>query len=156
LPIHTHAVDLSVPFRFLYNGWFFWFVLAGPLFIYLMLLGALRLQRLSPERLAQSKSKKAFNVLKKRYQKNQNNYEDLITAFTCYLNDRFNLSIGTLTADDAERLLKDQGVDAETAGKIHNLIQQAESMVYAGNAFNDTDIAGELLGLIKLIEKDIS
>ena len=156
LPIHTDAVDLSVPFRFLSRGWVFWFVLVGPLFIYLMLLGALRVQRLSPERLAQSISKKAFSTLKKRCQKDQISYEDLINAFKDYLNDRCSLSIGTLTADDAEKILRDQGVDVDTAKSMRSLVQRFETAVYAGNHFNDLDAVGELLGLAKVIEKGIS
>ncbi len=156
LPIHTDAVDLSVPFRFLSRGWVFWFVLVGPLFIYLMLLGALRVQRLSPERLAQSISKKAFSTLKKRCQKDQISYEDLINAFKDYLNDRCSLSIGTLTADDAEKILRDQGVDLDTAKSMRSLVQRFETAVYAGNHFNDSDAVGELLGLAKVIEKGIS
>ena len=156
LPIHTDAVDLSVPFRSLSRGWAFWFMLVGPLFIYLMLLGALRVQRLSPERLAQSISKKAFSTLKKRCQKDQISYEDLINAFKDYLNDRCSLSIGTLTADDAEKILRDQGVDVDTAKNMRSLVQRFETAVYAGNHFNDSDAVGELLGLAKVIEKGIS
>mgnify|MGYP001813300583 CR=1 FL=1 len=156
LPIHTQAADLTVPFRFLYNGWLFWIVLAGPPFMYLMLLGSFRIKRLAPGRLAQSKSKKAFSVFKNRCQKNQANYEDLLNAFKCYLNDRFNLSFGTLTPDDTERILRDQGVAAATAKKIYTLIQQLEATVYKGNNTDDTDAAGDLLDVVKLIEKEIS
>jgi hypothetical protein len=156
LPIHTDAVDLSVPFRSLSRGWVFWLVLVGPLSMYLMLLGVLRVQRLSPDRLAQSISKKAYSALKKRCRKDQTSYEDLINAFKDYLNDRCSLSIGTLTADDAERILRDQGVDAETAKNMRSLVQRFETAVYAGNHFNDSDAVGELLGLVKVIEKGLS
>lgn len=156
LPIHTDAVDLTVPFRSLARGWVFWSALVGPLCIYLILLGSLNIKRLSPERLAQSSAKKAFSVLRKRCQKGPMGYADLITAFKDYLNDRCGLSMGTLTADDAERILKDQDVNAETAKDMHALIQQFETAVYAGNKFNDAGAVGKLLGLVKIIEKDIS
>ena len=64
LPIHTDAVDLTLPFASLSKGWLFWLALVGPLSLYLMLLVALRVQRLSPERLAQSRTKKAFSTFK--------------------------------------------------------------------------------------------
>jgi superfamily II helicase len=124
--------------------------------MYLMLMGALRVQRLSPERLAQSRTKKAFSTLKRHCRKDQSSYEDLINAFKDYLNDRCGLSIGTLTADDAERILRDQGVNAETAKNMHSLVQQFETAVYAGNNFNDAEATGNLLDLVKIIEKDIS
>jgi hypothetical protein len=156
LPIHTDSMNLSVPFRPLSRGWVFWLILAGPLSMYLALLVALRMQRLSPERLAQSRSKKAFSALKKRCQKDQTSYEDLINAFKGYLNDRCGLTIGTLTADDTKRILQDQGVSAETAKSMHSLVQRFETALYAGNNFNDAEATGDLLGLVKRLEKEIS
>ena len=156
LPIHTNSMNLSVPFRSLSRGWIFWLMLVGPLSMYLVLLIGLRMQRLSPERLAQARSKKAFSALKKRCQKEQTSYEDLINAFKEYLNDRCGLSIGTLTADDTERILQDQGVNAETAKNMHSLVQRFETALYAGNNFNDTEATGDLLNLVKRLEKEIS
>jgi hypothetical protein len=52
--------------------------------------------------------------------------------------------------------LRDQGVDAETAKNMRSLVQRFETAVYAGNHFNDSDAVGELLGLVKVIEKGLS
>jgi len=156
LPIHTDAMNLSVPFRSLARGWIFWLVLMGPLGMYLMLLAAMRMQRLSPERLAQSRSKKAFGALRKQCRKEETGNEDLIQAFKDYLNDRCGLDLGTLTADDAERILQDQGVAAVTANHMRSLIQQLETAVYAGNNFNNIDASRKLLDLVKILEKELS
>jgi len=156
LPIHTDSMDLSVPFRSLSRGWLLWLMLVGPLSIYLVFLIGLRIQHLSPERLAQARSKKAFRSLKKRCQKDPTSYEDLINAFKEYLNDRCGLAIGTLTADDTERILRDQGVNTETAKSMHVLVQRFETALYAGNNFNDTEATDNLLGLVKRLEKEIS
>ena len=107
--------------------------------MYLLLLGVLRVQRLSPERLAQSRTRNAFSTFKRRCRKDQISYADLIDAFKEYLNDRCGLSIGTLTANDAERILRDQGVNAETTKSMYLLIQRFETAVYAGNNLKDTD-----------------
>ena len=114
------------------------------------------MQRLTPERLAQSRAKKAFSILRRRCQKDPMGTTDLIAAFKDYLNDRCGLSMGTLTADDAERILADHGVNAETAKKMHSLVEQFETAVYAGNTYNDTEAVGKLLDLVKRIEKDMS
>jgi hypothetical protein len=121
-----------------------------------MLLGALRVKRLSPERLAQSRTRKAFGTLKRRCQNDQIGHQDLIDAFKDYLNDRCGLSMGTLTAIDAERILQKRGVSAETSKKLHSLLQQFETAVYAGNNVNDPEAAGNLLDLTKKLEKEIS
>jgi BatD DUF11 like domain len=155
LPNHTDAMDLSVPFRTLARGWIFWLVLVGPPGMYLLLLGVMRMRRLSPERLAQSRSKRAFSVLKKQCRKKETAYEDLIPAFKNYLNDRCGLSLGTLTADDAQRILQDQGANAETANHMRALIQQIETAVYAGKHLNDIDATPRLLDLVRTLEKEL-
>ncbi len=72
------------------------------------------------------------------------------------MNDRCGLSLGTLTADDAERILQDQGVNAETANHMHSLIQQIEAAVYAGKHLTDIDATPRLLDLVKILEKELS
>ncbi len=156
LPIHTDAMELSVRFRSLSNGWKFWLALLGPLFVYLILLGILKVQRLSPERLAQSRSKRAYRALKKRCQTDQTSHAERINDIKDYLNHRFGLSIGMLTADDAERILLNKGLDAETAAGMRSLLQRFETAVYAGNAFDGAAATGDLLDLVKGIEKEIS
>ena len=61
-----------------------------------------------------------------------------------------------LTADDAERILLDQGLDAETAAGMRSLLQRFETAVYAGNTFDGAAATGDLLDLVKGIEKEIS
>lgn len=155
LPIHTTTDDLSVPYRELSTGCLFWLALIGPLSFYLMLFGGLKLRNRSPERLAQLRSRNAFKALTKRCRQNQPSCADLIDAFKDYLNDRFSLSIGTLTADDAEKLLQARGVDTETAIKMRSLIRRLENAVYAGENFKHTDAANDLLKLVKELEKEI-
>lgn len=155
LPIHMAADDLSIHYRALSKGWLFGLALLGPLSMYLMLLGALKLRERSPHRLVQSRSKNAFKMLTKRCRQDHHDSADLIDIFKDYLNDRFGLSMGTLTADDAARLLQGQSVDAETARKTQALIHRLENAVYAGEDLKHTDAANDLLELVKALEKEI-
>ncbi len=155
LPIHTSADNLSAPYRTLSTGWRFQLALIGPLLIYMMLLGSLKLRNQSPERLALSKSRNAFKALTKRCRQDQPGCADLIDVFKNYLNDRLSLSIGTLTADDAAGFLQKQGADPETAGKMCLLIQRLENAVYAGEDLKNTDAANDLIELVKALEKEI-
>jgi len=59
-----------------------------------------------------------------------------------------------LTAPDVERLLKNQGISSETAGKVCKLIQRLEASIYAGSHFEDKNAAGEMLELVAFIEKE--
>jgi hypothetical protein len=153
LPIHMSAGNLSIPFQALSTGWLFWIVLFGPFSIYLMLLGGMKLGRQSPERMARFRSKNAFKKLSKQLRQDNPSCADLIDAFRDYLNGRFNLSIGTLTPDEAEKLLQAKGASTDTVKKIRTLIQQLENAVYAGDDNKPKDATADLLRLAKTLEK---
>ena len=154
LPIHMSAGNLSVPYQTLAKGWLFWMALFGPFSIYLMLWGGIKLSQRSPDRIKQSRSKRAFKKLSKRCRQDIAGCSDLIDAFREYLNRRFNLSIGTLTPDEAERILRAKGIAADTTQKICALIQRLENAVYAGDNAKPKDATTELLGLVRRLEKE--
>ncbi|MBN2397020.1 MAG: protein BatD [Deltaproteobacteria bacterium] len=155
LPIHTQIGNLSVPWRGLATGWRLWLVLFAPLVLYLALLGGIKVYNRSPEHLSQLKSRNAYRSLQKRCRHLRPGGADLIEAFTEYLNDRFSLSIGVLTADDTMRVLRERGAHADTAGAIRLVIQRLENAVYAGTELKDTDATHELLKLVRKLEKEI-
>lgn len=155
LPIHTAAGNLAVPFRGLATGWRFWLCVFGPLLVYLAFLGGMRVYTRSPEHLSQLRSRNAYRSLQKRCHRRGTGGTDLIDAVTEYLNDRFGLSIGVLTADDAMRVLQEQGAHTDTADHIRLIIQRLERSVYAGEDLRDTGAAQELLKLVKKLEKEI-
>jgi len=154
LPIHTTAGNLAVPFRGLATGWRLWPCVFGPLFVYLALLGGMRVYTRSPEHLSQLRSRNAYRSLQKRCHRGTGG-TDLIDAFTEYLNDRFGLSIGVLTANDAMRVLREQGARTDTADHIRLIIQRIEQSVYGGEDPKNEDVAKELLKLVKGVEKEI-
>ncbi len=155
LPIHTQIGNLSVPWRYLATGWRLWLVLFGPLLVYLALLGGVKVYNRSPEHVLQFRSRNAYRLLQKRCRRLPPGDTDLIDAFTEYLNDRFGLSIAVLTADDAMRALREQGVGADTAERIRVIIQRLEQAVYAGEDPGDADAAGDLVKLVERVEKEI-
>jgi hypothetical protein len=154
LPIHMTADNLSVPYRELTRGWLFWLALIGPLSIYLMLLAGVKLVKHSPDRRSQSRSKNAFRKLSKRCRQGNVGCADQIDAFRDYLNDKYNLSIGTLTPDDVEHILRSKGVTNDTTKKICTLIQRLENTLYAGVDTKPMDATAELLRLVKTLEKE--
>ena len=153
LPIHMSAGNLSVPYQALSKGWLFWLALFGPFSIYLMLWGGIKLGKRSPDRITQSRSKNAFRKLSKRCRQDITGCADLIDAFREYLNSRFNLSIGTLTPDEAEKLLRAKGIATDTTQKICAFTQRLENAVYAGDDGNPVDATTDLLRLVKRLEK---
>mgnify|MGYP003804890369 CR=1 FL=1 len=155
LPIHTTLTTLSVPYRFLSTGWFLWLALFGPVSVYVVLLCGLRIYKRSPEHRVQLRSRQAYRSLQKRCRRLHTDGGTLIDAFTDYLNDRFDLSIGVLTADDTARLLRGHGAGDDTVETIRRIIQTVENAVYAGKDLNGADAAGDLLERVKTLEKEI-
>lgn len=155
LPIHMSAGSLSISYRALTTGWLFWLVLIGPASIYLILLCGMKLRKRSPERMAQLRSRNAFKKLARQCRQDLSGCADIIDAFRDYLNDSFNLSIGTLTSDDVEKILHAKGVATDTAKKICSLIQRLENAVYARDDAKPADAANDLLVLVKTLEKEI-
>ncbi len=155
LPIHMSADNLTVPFRSLSTGWFFWPALLGPPAIYVILLGGIRLRRQTPERRAQARSKRAYKSLVRACRGNTTECTALLETFRVYLNDRLNLSIGTLTPDEAQTILLAHGVTAATAQKAGAIIQQLETAAYAGQATAPAETAEDLLALAGILEKEL-
>ncbi|MBW1690851.1 MAG: protein BatD [Deltaproteobacteria bacterium] len=155
LPIHTAIKDLSVSYRPFMTGWFFWLALFGPFSVYMMAFFTLKLRKQSPEQLTQLRSKKALKELTKQCQKEGLSYLQLIDAVKDYLNNRFNLSIGVLTAVEAERILRTQGVRAENAESVGAIVRKVEDAVYTGKGQDRTDLGNDVYILIKAIEKEI-
>jgi hypothetical protein len=154
LPIHMTADNLSVPFQKLSSGWLFWLAFIGPLSTYLMLLVGIKLGKHSPDRMAQSKSKNAFRKLSKRCRQDTVGCAVLIDAFRDYLNDRYNLSIGALTPDDVEDVLRSKGIAADHIKNIYALVERLENAVYARDNAQPKDAPSELLRLVKSLEKE--
>jgi len=154
LPIHTDAGSLAAPSGGL-HGWICWLVLAGPLCIYVLLWFCLKMRERSPERSAQIRAKNALRVLKKRCREDTEGCARYIDLLRDYLNDRFQLSLGVLTADEAEKIVLAQGAAVETAKHMRLLMQRLENVVYTGKRDRPAAVARELLALVTTLEKEI-
>ena len=132
-----------------------WFVLAVPILIYAVLFWGIKLNRITPDSLAAQKAKKAAKALIGQCKSREVSYNDLGSALKNYLNDRFNLSIGTLTADEAANILITKGVKPGTSEKLKDLIKEMEDAVYTGKGDNACSLADEIPEHINRIEKEI-
>jgi hypothetical protein len=155
LPIHTAIKDLSFSSRPIMKGWLFWLALFGPFSIYLTAFFTLKLRKRSLELRAQSKSKKAFKEFMKNCRKDDLSCHQLIETVKDYLNNRFHLSIGVLTAEETIRLLQEKGIGKEMAESIGSQVRKLEHAVYTGKGQEQTDLGKDLSDLIKAIEKEV-
>ena len=71
-----------------------------------------------------------------------------------YLNNRFSLSYGALTPQEAFEILTSQGVDKKTAERMQIIMQQLENAEYTGQGREAAAADTDLVPLIKRIEKE--
>ena len=155
LPIHTSMKVLTAQSSILSNGILSYGLLLGPFLIYLVTFLSLRLRQQQVEILTLTRAKKAAGELIKQCRQGNFSHEGLMDAIRGYLNHRFTLSLGVLTADEAAGLLRSKGVKPETTEKLRSLVQALENAVYTGKGHEHSDQAKTLSDLVKAIEKEI-
>jgi hypothetical protein len=71
-----------------------------------------------------------------------------------YLNDRFGLSLGSLTPDEASEILQSKGVSLDTAQELRTFLQRVEDAIYTGKGHESGDMGESIPRLVKAIEKE--
>jgi hypothetical protein len=137
------------------GGLVLWIILIAPLFVYAATFSVLKLHKKSSRSTAALKAKKAAKTLAQQCRKGKLSSNDLISSIRQYLNDRFGLSLGTLTPDEAAGILLSKGVNAATIEKLQAVLQQLEDVVYTGKGQEACVLVEDLPKLIRQIEKEI-
>jgi hypothetical protein len=100
-------------------------------------------------------ARKAAKRLMDRLRKTDLSVDDLALAIRSYLNDRFKLSMASLTTDEAQAVLTSNGISVHSARKFGIIFSRIEKAVYTGGLQKSDDIREEMLHLIQEIEKEI-
>jgi hypothetical protein len=154
LPVHTAMQDFKTFSRLQRESWIFWTMLLLPLVLYLGTLCGMKLRRSSRAGQSDILAKKAAREFFKRYHKSEHTAAMLLLLVREYLNNRFSLSYGSLTPQEAFEILTSQGVGTETAEKIQIIMQQLENAEYTGKGMEAIAVDTDLVPFIKRIEKE--
>lgn len=155
LPIHTSIKDLGKGSIIPPGGLVFWFVFIGPFFIYAVAFLGLKFGKKSDRSLATLTAKKAAKKFIKKCRQDGLSSSDLALSFRTYLNERFNLSLGSLTSKEAAEILKSEGADLDTARKILAILKRLEDAVYTGRGQKACALGEDASQLVRQIEKEI-
>jgi len=155
LPVHTSMDILKRGDSPQTPGMVSWGAVLLPCFIYLGVFAGLRFQKSNERSLAAVKAKKAAGKFVRQYRKNKTVSGDLSLAVRNYLNERFNLTLGSLTPEEAVRILKSNGVKSDTAQKLYVIIEMLENAIYTGEGNAPCDVGEDVPGLISQIEREI-
>jgi len=153
-PVHSAMQNFKTGSRLQLESWLFWTLLGLPLALYLGTLGGMKLRRharaVGPDIMA----KKAAGEFYKRYRRRGLTSGNLLQLIRDYLNRRFGLSYGSLTPQESVKILTSQGVGADTAAALQNIMLQLENAEYTGKGMEAAAIDSDLVPLIKRIEKE--
>jgi hypothetical protein len=153
LPVHTSIKDFADRSGVWAGGMVFWMVLCAPLFVYVATFWGLRSARKSVRSIAVYKAKRAPKTLIQQCRGRGVSASKLALYIRDYLNDRFGLSLGSLTPKEAAEVLESKGISVETAGKLQNIVQELEDAIYTGKGNETWDMNEDIPKLIKQIEK---
>jgi hypothetical protein len=155
LPVHTSIKDLHPGARLGIGGMVFWAILIIPFFAYAGTFFIQKFHRKTTVSVAAARARKAAKILIQECHKGALSSNHLTSAIRRYLNERFNLSLGSLTPDEAADILGSRGVSVKTSEKLRRTLQELEDTIYTGKGKDPCHMGGDIPELIKQIEKEI-
>ena len=154
-PVHTAMQSFKSAKRLQLEGWLFLVILGLPVMLYLGALCGLKLRRQSTAGQADLMAKRAAREFFKKYRKGGLTHSELLQLIRDYMNNRFGLSYGSLTSQEAAGILVSKRVGHDTAKQLQNGMQKLENAVYTGKGHQAAASEEDLARLIKKIEKEI-
>jgi hypothetical protein len=155
LPVHTSLKDLHPGARPGIGGVVFWAILMIPFFAYAVTFFIQKFHRKTTMSVAAARARKAAKTLIRECQKGGLSSNHLTSSIRRYLNERFNLSLGSLTPDEAADIVGSRGVSATTSERLRRTLKELEDAIYTGKGQETCDMGGDIPELIKQIEKEI-
>jgi len=155
LPVHTAMKNLTAGSAFRAGSWMSWVILVVPLLGYAGIRLGLVMSNKSPATIAATKARKAPKALLLECDNAEISSSRMVDAWKNYLNDRFGLILGSLTAQEAFDILTHKGVSRSTSKKVLELLQSLEDAVYTGKGNEACGPGHEISQLIKQVEKEI-
>jgi hypothetical protein len=155
LPIHTSIKDLKSKSCIRPGGLVFWSVFIVPFIVYATAFLGLKLRKKSDSSVATLKAKKAAKKFIRKCRQDGLSSSDLALYFRDYFNERFGLSLGSLTSEEAAEILKSEGADLDTAQKLQAILKRLENAVYTGKGQKACMLREDASQLVRQIEKEI-
>ena len=134
---------------------FCWAILMAPFLAYGVVFLSLRLNRKSDRTIYAQRARKATHVFLKECRRDDKDANGMMTAVRDYMNDRFQLSLGSLTPVDVPKLLMEKGVNPDTADRLRDALEELEGRIYTGGEATCGSASRDIPEIIKQIEKEL-
>lgn len=154
LPIHTSARQLEErPIGF--GGTVVCLLaLLGPVGLYAAAALSMRMRHKSVKLMPATKSKKAAKRFAQRSMEPDLTADKIVLYVRDYLNERFFLSLGALTSDDARQIAEQKGVTVKTAEELRGFIKSLEDLIYTGKGDEVSNMGTSARELVDRIHKE--
>ena len=152
-PVHTSMRDFKTVSQLQLEDGLTWAMLGLPIVIFLGTLCGLKLRRNARAVLPDTMAKKAARIFMKQCRQRELTCSEQLQLIREYLNNRFGFAYGSLTSQEAAKILISKGVGADTAEKLQTIMQQLENAEYTGKGLEAAAVDTDLVLLIKRIEK---
>ena len=160
LPIYTSTSGLRN------DGWlssksmgpenpYAWVVLAVPFLVYGAVFFGLRFNKKSDQAIYAQRARKAAQNFMKECRRDKKDANGMMITVRNYINDRFQLSIGSLTPADVPMLLVERGVAPRTADKLRHVLEDLEGRIYTGGEATCGSATQAIQEIIKQMEKEL-
>jgi hypothetical protein len=155
LPLHASVRDMETP-AWLQPRPVVWApLLLLPVFVYLAAFVGLRARARSVQALPAQRAKRAAGTLIRQCRKTPDaDAEGLHAAVRGYVNDRFGLTLASLTPVDAVAILTSRGVHPDTARRFGEVLQEMEDAIYAGSDRTTVSAGDTLADVVRAIERE--
>ena len=101
------------------------------------------------------RAKRAAKNLIRQCRQGREDADSLSRSIRDYFNDRFGLTLASLTPEDAADILASKGVDSGTVQKLRTILIELENNIYTGQTRGVGRMSSEIPGLIREIEGEI-
>ncbi len=155
LPVHDSIKDLTNSSSMQNRVPLSCFVLIAPCLVFLLIYLGLKFGGKSQKAIAAVRTKKAAGNIIRKCGKGKISSNDMLFELRNYLNKRLGLDLGLLTAYEAEKILKSNGVRSETADMFRDIVLKLEGEVYTGRGNEICVLAEKISEVIKKVEKEI-
>ena len=155
LPVHTLAKDLAAGYRIRPGNMLFWLVFLLPPLLYGATCWAHKFREKSAQSIKATKAKKAAKKLIQNCRQGGMSSSELASSLRDFLNERFDLALGSLTPEEGAAILRSKGASVETAKRFQSLLQCLEDAVYTGKGDECCDRSQDAPKVIKQIQKEI-
>lgn len=155
LPLHTSVRNLEARSLIMSEGLFLWLTLLLPFLLYVSTFLGLRLKKRSVRTMPVHRAKRAAKNLGRQCRQGREDANSLSLCIRDYFNDRFGLTLASLTPEDAAGILASKGVDSGTSQKLRAILIELENNIYTGQTRGVGRMNTEIPRLIKEIEREI-